>query len=119
MAVNIRTHAESLGVRHHIPFLRLSPNYKWRNAMVDYYTVQQLAQRAKVTETAILELEKDGFLQRTAKNGRIFFSSRQEYLLRAAVRWAHKGHLALKDALYKVAERRLAAKTTADKNGCE
>jgi len=78
--------------------------------MADYYTLQQIAQRAKVAETAILELERDGLLQRTAKNGRIFFSSRQEYLLQAAVRWAQKDNLALKDALHKVEERWLAAK---------
>ncbi len=78
--------------------------------MSDYYTLQQLAQRLKVTEAEILQLEKDGLLQATPQNGRMFFSSRQAYLLQTATRWAQKDNLALKDALYKVEERWLATK---------
>ena len=43
--------------------------------MADYYNLQQLSQRAKVSETEIRQLQEAGFLSPITKNGRLFFSS--------------------------------------------
>ncbi len=76
--------------------------------MPDYYTSQQLAQMAGIAQTAITELETKGLLQPTLKEGRSYFSSRQAYRLRAAVRWARKDKIDLAEAFAKVEERWLA-----------
>ena len=76
--------------------------------MADYYTSQQLAQKLDIAEATIVELQAKGLLQPTLKNGKSFFSSRQAYCLRAAVRWARKDKIALQEAFAKVEERWLA-----------
>ena len=76
--------------------------------MADYYTSQQLAQTAGITEATIVELQAKGLLQPTVKDGRSFFSSRQAYCLRAAVRWARKDKTDLQKAFACVEERWLA-----------
>lgn len=76
--------------------------------MPDYYTSQQLAQTLGVAEAAIVELQTKGLLQPTIKDGRSFFSSRQAYCLRAAVRWARKDKIDLREAFARVEERWLA-----------
>jgi len=79
--------------------------------MSDYYTVQQLAQRLDIAETAITELLTKGLLQPTMKEGRSFISSRQAYCLRAAIRWAREDKMDLPEALANVEERWLAQST--------
>ena len=76
--------------------------------MADYYTSQQLAQKLGIAEATIVELQAKGLLQPTLKNGKSFFSSRQAYCLRAAVRWARKDKIDLQEAFAKVEERWLA-----------
>jgi DNA-binding transcriptional MerR regulator len=78
--------------------------------MADYYNLQQLSQRTRVSESEIRQLQEAGFLSPVAKNGRFFYSSQQAYRLQTAVRWALKDHLALKDAFCKVEEQWLAAR---------
>jgi DNA-binding transcriptional MerR regulator len=76
--------------------------------MPDYYTSQQLAQSLGIAETTITEFQRKGLLQPTVKDGRSFFSSRQAYRLRAAIRWARKDKIDLQEAFAKVEERWLA-----------
>jgi len=76
--------------------------------MADYYTSQQLAQKLGIAEAVIVEFQAKGLLQPTLKNGKPFFSSRQAYCLRAAVRWARKDKIDLQEAFAKVEERWLA-----------
>jgi DNA-binding transcriptional MerR regulator len=78
--------------------------------MADYYNLQQLSQRTKISESEIRQLQEAGFLSPVAKNGHLFYSSQQAYRLQTAVRWARKDHLALKDAFSKVEEKWLATK---------
>ena len=80
--------------------------------MADYYTSQQLAQKLSIAEATIVEFQAKGLLQPTLKNGKSFFSSRQAYCLRAAVRWAHKDKIDLLEAFAKVEERWLAQTST-------
>ena len=49
--------------------------------MADYYTSQQLALTVGIAESTIIELQKEGLLQPTVKDGRSFFSSRQAHCL--------------------------------------
>jgi hypothetical protein len=70
-----------------------------------------ISREQKSNKAAVPSDPRDTSEARESRRNRIFFSSRHEYLLRAAVRWAQKDDLALKDALYKVEERWLAAKT--------
>jgi hypothetical protein len=76
--------------------------------MADYYNFQQLAQMLGISEATIVDLQKKGLLQFTVKNGRSFLSSQQTYLLRVALRRAHKDKIELVEALSKVEERWLA-----------
>jgi len=76
--------------------------------MGDYYSLQQLAQSLGIAEATIAELQRKGLLQPTVKDGRSFFSSRQAYCLRAAVRWARKDKIDLQAAFACVEERWLA-----------
>jgi DNA-binding transcriptional MerR regulator len=76
--------------------------------MPDYYTPQQLAQKLDIAESTITELQTKGLLQPTVKDGRSYFSSRQAYRLRAAVRWARKDKIDLQEAFARVEERWLA-----------
>jgi DNA-binding transcriptional MerR regulator len=76
--------------------------------MPDYYTPQQLAQRLDIAESTIAELQTKGLLRPTVKDGRSYFSSRQAYRLRAAVRWASKDKIDLQEAFARVEERWLA-----------
>jgi DNA-binding transcriptional MerR regulator len=76
--------------------------------MADYYTCQQLAQTLGLPEATITELQTKGLLQPTIKDGRSFFSARQAYCLRAAVRWARKDKIDLQVAFARAEERWLA-----------
>jgi len=76
--------------------------------LADYYASRQLAQSVDVEESIITNLEAKGVLQPTVKNGKKFFSSRQAYLLRAALRLAHKDKIALEAAFVRLEERWLA-----------
>ena len=76
--------------------------------MPDYYSSQQLAQTLGITEAAITELQTKGLLQPTVKDGRSFFSARQAYCLRAAIRCARKYKIDLQGAFACVEERWLA-----------
>lgn len=76
--------------------------------MADYYTIQQSAQKLGIAETSVAELEAKGLLQPTVKDGRRFFSSRQVYHLRAALRLARKEKIGLEEAFARVADRWLA-----------
>ena len=76
--------------------------------MGDYYTLQQLAQSLEIAEATIAELQRNGLLQPTVKDGRSFFSARQAHCLRAAVRWARKDKIDLQEAFACVEERWLA-----------
>jgi len=82
--------------------------------MADYYNSQQLAQMLGLAEATIVELQRDGFLQPTLKNGRSFFSSQQAYRLRVAIRWANAHKINLPEAFARVEERWLA-QTSAEK----
>ena len=75
--------------------------------MADYYTSEQLAQKLGIAEAAIAELEAKGLLQPIVKDGRKFFSSRQAYRLRAALRLARKQKLSLEEAFARMEDRRL------------
>ena len=75
--------------------------------MADYYTPGQLAQKLDIAEAAIAELEAKGLLQPIVRDGRKFFSSRQAYHLRAALRLARKQKLSLEEAFAHVEDRRL------------
>jgi DNA-binding transcriptional MerR regulator len=75
--------------------------------MADYYTLEQLAQKVGVTEAAIARLEAKGLLQPKLKDGRRFFSSRQAYHLRAALRLVRKERMSLEEAFAQVEARRL------------
>jgi DNA-binding transcriptional MerR regulator len=77
--------------------------------MADYYTPEQLAQRFKMTEDEIEQLQDQGLLEPTVKNGNIFFSSHQAYRLKVAIQWTQKKQIALAEALSQVEERWLAA----------
>ena len=83
--------------------------------MADYYTSQQLAQTLGIAEATIVELQAKGFLQPTVKDGRSFFSSRQAYCLRAAVRWARRDKIDLHEA-FACVEQRWLAHTTAPRD---
>jgi hypothetical protein len=83
--------------------------------MADYYTPQQLAQQLGIAEATIVELQTKGLLQSTVKNGQSFFSSRQAYCLRAAIRWARKDKIDLQEAFARV-EKRWLAQTSAMKD---
>ena len=76
--------------------------------MPDYYTSQQLAQTLGIAEAAIAELQAQGLLPPTVKDGRSFFSARQAHCLRAAVRGARKDKIDLQEAFACVEERWLA-----------
>jgi DNA-binding transcriptional MerR regulator len=76
--------------------------------MADYYTPQQLAQKLGIAEATITELQSNGLIQPTVKDGRSFLSSQQAYRLRAALRWARKDKIDLKEAFARVEERWLA-----------
>jgi hypothetical protein len=76
--------------------------------VADYYTSEQLAQSLGIPEDAIAELQANGLLRPTVKDGRFFFSSRQVHCLRAAIRWASKYKLDLQEAFARVEERWLA-----------
>ena len=76
--------------------------------MADYYPPQLLAQKLDLDESTVTKLEAKGLLQPTIKNGLKFFSSRQEYLLRAALRLAHKDKLGLEEAFTRLESRWLA-----------
>ncbi len=76
--------------------------------MADYYTSEQLAQSLGIPEDAIAELQTNGLLRPTVKDGRSFFSSRQLHCLRAAIRWARKDSIDLHEAFARVEERWLA-----------
>jgi DNA-binding transcriptional MerR regulator len=76
--------------------------------MADYYTIQQLAQKLGVAEASITELEGKGILQAAVKDGRRFYSSRQAYQLRAALRLARKAKIGLEEAFARVESHRLA-----------
>ena len=73
--------------------------------MADYYTPEQLAQKLGITEAAIAQIEAKGLLQPKVKDGRRFFSSRQAYHLRAALRLARKQKLSLEEAFARVEDR--------------
>lgn len=75
--------------------------------MADYYSPEQLAQKLGLDEAAIAKLEAKGLLQPTVKDGRRFYSSRQAYHLRAAIRLVHKDKIALEEAFAQVENRRL------------
>ena len=83
--------------------------------MPDCYTSQQFARTLGIGEATITALQTKGLLQPTVKDGRSFFSSRQAYCLRAAVRWARKDKIDLEKAFACVEERWLAH-TTAPKD---
>ena len=76
--------------------------------MADYYNFQQLAQMLGISEGTMVDLQEKGLLQFTVKNGRSFLSSQQTYLLRVALRRAHRDKIELVEALSKVEERWLA-----------
>ncbi len=76
--------------------------------MADYYPSQQLAQKLDLDESTIAKLEAHGVLQPTIKNGQRFFSSRQEFLLRAALRLSRKNKIGLEEAFAKVENRWLS-----------
>lgn len=76
--------------------------------MADYYPPQQLAQKLDLDESIIANLEATGALRPTIKNGRKFFSSRQAYLLEAAVRLARKSKIGLEEAVMKLEGRWIA-----------
>ena len=79
--------------------------------MADYYTVQQLARRVGITEYTIEELQAEGLLQPTLKNGRVFFSSQQAYRLQIAVQSAHSTKKELKETFAGVEARWFAHST--------
>lgn len=76
--------------------------------MPDYYSSQQLVQKLGIAESTIVELETNGLLRPTVKDGRCFFSARQAHCLRVAVRWARKDKIDLQEAFACVEERWLA-----------
>lgn len=61
-----------------------------------------------ITEATLTQLQTVGLLQPTVKDGRSYFTSRQAYRLRVALRWAHKDKIDLLQAFAKVEERWLA-----------
>jgi len=75
--------------------------------VADYYTPEQLVQKLGITESVLAELELKGLLQPKLKNGRRFFSSRQMYQSRLALRLARKQNLTLEKAFSKVEDLRL------------
>ncbi len=66
--------------------------------MADYYPPHQFAKTLEIDESTIAKLEAKNVLQPTFKNGKKFFSSRQAYLLRAAIRLARKDKIGLEEA---------------------
>lgn len=76
--------------------------------MPDYYTSQQLAQTLGIAEATVAELQTEGLLQPTVKDGRSYFSSPQAHRLRAAIRWARRDGIDLQEAFARVEERWLA-----------
>jgi DNA-binding transcriptional MerR regulator len=74
----------------------------------DYYTSQQLAQTLGIAEATIADLQTEGLLQPTVKDGRHFFSAQQAHCLRAAIRWARKDKIDLQKTFACVEERWLA-----------
>jgi predicted site-specific integrase-resolvase len=76
--------------------------------MADYYTPQQLAQKLGIAEATITELQSNGLIQPTVKDGRSFLSSQQAYRLGAALRRARKDKIDLQEAFARVEERWLA-----------
>jgi len=76
--------------------------------MADYYPPQLLAQKLDLDESTVTKLEAKGLLQPTIKNGQKFFSSRQVFLLRAALRVARKDKISLEEAFARVENRWLA-----------
>lgn len=75
--------------------------------VADYYTAAQLSLKLGISETEIADLELKGLLQPTVKNGRRFFSSRQAYELRVAIRLARKQKLTLDKAFARIENLRL------------
>lgn len=67
--------------------------------MADYYTHVQFALKVGITDAQIAELELKGLLHPKLKDGRRFFSSRQAYELRLALRLARKQKLTLEKAV--------------------
>lgn len=76
--------------------------------MADYYPPQQLAQKLDLDESTIARLEASGALQPTIKNGMKFFSSQQEYLLRAALRLSRENKIRLEEVFVRLECRWLA-----------
>jgi DNA-binding transcriptional MerR regulator len=75
--------------------------------VADYYTPEQLVQKLGISESILADLELKGLLQPKLKDGRRFFSSRQMYESRLALRLARKQNLTLEKAFSKIEELRL------------
>jgi hypothetical protein len=76
--------------------------------MADFYPPHQFSQTLEIDESIVAKLEAKGVLQPTFKNGKKFFSSRQAYLLRAALRLARKDKIGLEEAFARLEGRWLA-----------
>lgn len=76
--------------------------------MADYYTSLQLAQMLGLSDGKIAELQHEGLLQPTIKDGRSYFSSRQAHCLRVAIRWSRRDKTDLAEAFRRAEERWLA-----------
>ncbi len=70
--------------------------------------MQRLAEKLDIGENIISALEAKALLQPRVKEGKKFFSSRQAYHLRAALRFARRDKISLEEALRRVEDRWLA-----------
>jgi DNA-binding transcriptional MerR regulator len=77
--------------------------------VADYYNPEQLAQKLGIAEDVLAELESKGLLQPKVKRGMRFFSSRQAYDLRVALRLAQKRKMNLEKAFASVEELRICS----------
>lgn len=70
--------------------------------MGDYLNSRQMSQKLGLTEAELQDLEANGHLQPTVKNGGRFYSRREAYRLRAALHLARQRKLSLREALEKL-----------------
>jgi DNA-binding transcriptional MerR regulator len=75
--------------------------------MADYYSRAQLARKFGLSEHQLIALDNQGLLQPAVTRGQPFYSSRQAYLLRAALHLAETNKLSLEQALVEVKSRPL------------
>jgi hypothetical protein len=75
--------------------------------MADFYTTEQLSIELGLNEVQITELVANSVLQPATKNGLQFYSAREVYRLRAAVKLARKRKITLEEAMTQLSARPL------------